>query len=418
MRKLWLVARHEFVTSVSKPSFWLMTVIFPLAIIILSLIPQIQGERSIREKSLGDVRQIAAEQAQRLFALPTGYVDEAGIIEAMPPSLPPGWFVAYGTDAAAEAALQAGQIGRYYVIAADYLQSGDVTMVTPSIDPLMASNARELFTFVLNYNLLHDEGRAALLLHPLPRLRTESLVSDRALVDESSPESYSLPMGMMILFIMLLSMSSGFVLNSVALEKENRTVELMLLRVPPRPLIGGKIIAMGAVALLQMAVWLGGLFLSMREGALLSSLSALQLSPSLLLWAALYFFFGYLLYAAEMAALGTLVPSRREAGSVVFLVLLPILVPSWINTALMSAPNGGLALFFSLFPLSAPVVMPMRMVLTDVPLWQLIAAAAGLIVAAWLFIVLAARFFRADTLLSTQALTWRRFRRLWRGEES
>ncbi len=417
MRKMWLVVRHEFITSVSRPSFWLTTLLFPLFIFGLSFGPQLLGAKTVEEKSLGDVQDIAAAPMVALFTLPSGYVDEAGIIEAMPASMPSGWFIAYEEEAEAAADLEAGKIGRYYVIAADYVESGEITMVAPPLDPMTASNAQQVFTFILDYNLLHDEGRAARLIRPLPRLRTESL-AERQVVDERSPASYTLPMGMMMLFLMLISMSSGFVLNSVVKEKENRAVELLLLSLNPRQLMLGKLLGVGAVAVLQLVVWLGGAYAVSKNGKLWQMLEEMRRlsDPTLLAWAALYFVLGYIVYAAEMGALGTLVPSRREAGSVTFFILLPILLPAWLSQAMMNAPDGTLSVALSLFPLSAPVAMPMRMLLVAVPLWQRIAAAGGLALTAWLFVLLAARFFRADTLLSNLPLNWRRFRQAWRGE--
>ncbi len=413
MRKMLIVLRHEFVTTVERPSFWLTTVIFPMFIIFLSFGPQWMGEKTIEERTLSDVLDTASTQMVALFSQPSGYVDKAGIIEAIPPSIPPGWFIPYTEESQAEADLEAGKIGRYYVIAADYLESGEVLMVTPPLDPLMQGNARQVFTFLIDYNLLHDEKRAARLLLPLPHVRTESL-SERQVIDKTSPDTMMLPMGMMMLLLMLISMSSGFVLNSVVKEKEDRTAEIILSSLDTRQLMAGKLGGMGLVAFLQVAVWLGAVILVSRQGQIWAMARRLDLPPSVLLWTAIYFLLGYIAYAAEMGALGTLIPSRREGGSITLFILLPLLLPAWMNQPLMEAPNGSLATVLSLFPLSAPAAMPMRMTLIVVPLWQRIAAAVGLAGTAWLLTILAARFFRADTLLSTQPLTWQRFRQLWK----
>ncbi len=416
MRKTFIVLRHEFVTAVGRPSFWLTTVLFPLLILLFSFGPQWMGQKTMEERTLSDVRDTASGQMLALFTKPSGYVDKAGIIEGRPPSMPPGWFIAYEDEDAANADLEAGKIGRYYVIAADYVESGKVLMVTPPLDPLMRQNARQVFTFFIDYNLLHDEARAARLLIPLPKVRTETLV-ERQVVDEASPDTMMLPMGMMMLFLMLIAMSSGFVLDSVVREKEDRTAEIMLSSLDARQLMAGKLAGMGLVAFLQVAIWLGAMALISRQGRLWTMLrQATALSPSTLLWAGIYFILGYIAYAAEMGALGTLVPSRRESGSITFFILLPMLVPAWMSQPMIEAPNGPLATALSLFPLSAPVAMPTRMMLVVVPLWQRVAAAVGLLATAWLLTVLAARFFRADTLLSTQALNWRRFRQAWRGK--
>ncbi len=62
----------------------------------------------------------------------------------------------------------------------------------------------------------------------------------------------------------------------------------------------------------------------------------------------------------------------------------------------------------SLFPLTAPTAMVTRLSTGAVPPWQPIVALAGLVITAYLFVLLASRFFRADTLLSSASLDWRR----------
>ena len=75
---------------------------------------------------------------------------------------------------------------------------------------------------------------------------------------------------------------------------------------------------------------------------------------------------------------------------------------------LAQAPNGTLALVLSLFPLTAPPAMIARLAATDVPLWQPVLGLVLLALTTYGAILLSARFFRADTLLSTTSLDWRR----------
>jgi ABC-2 type transport system permease protein len=77
-------------------------------------------------------------------------------------------------------------------------------------------------------------------------------------------------------------------------------------------------------------------------------------------------------------------------------------------------PHGTLALVLSLFPLSAPGAMVTRLAFSNVPLWQLLLSVTGLAITTYFVVVLAARFFRAGNLLSTEAFNWRRFASGWR----
>jgi ABC-2 type transport system permease protein len=89
--------------------------------------------------------------------------------------------------------------------------------------------------------------------------------------------------------------------------------------------------------------------------------------------------------------------------------MLPLTVPLFIITALVARPNGVPALIFSLFPLTSPTVMMLRMTLTPVPIWQLLLALLLLGVAALLVIRVVARMFRAQTLLSGQPFQLKQF---------
>ncbi len=126
------------------------------------------------------------------------------------------------------------------------------------------------------------------------------------------------------------------------------------------------------------------------------------------MWALLYFVLGYLLYASLLGALGALAPSTREGTQFTFIMLLPLFVPLMLNSALIEAPNGGLTIFLSLFPLTSPVTMITRLAAGQCRSsswcwgWSLLA------VTTYGIIVFAARFFRADTLLSFNALNLKR----------
>jgi ABC-2 type transport system permease protein len=174
----------------------------------------------------------------------------------------------------------------------------------------------------------------------------------------------------------------------------------------------GKILGLGAVALLQMGVWLGGGLLLLGRGqALLGSGSLASLPDGFVAVTVLYFLLGYALYASALGALGALAPNLREGSQYTFILLLPLLAPLMLNSVFVEAPDGALATVFSLFPLTSPTAMPTRLVAGDVPAWQVLLGLALLVATAFAFVLLAARFFRADTLLSDAALDWRRVRK-------
>lgn len=407
MRNSFLVVKYELVTMLSKPSFWLMAFLFPLFILAISLGPQLLAN----DMGPQAIDLLAPESAGEMPVI--GYVDEASLIQNQPAAFPPAMFRAFADETAAQSALAAGEITEYYLIPPDYVASGQLVVVKEDVQPFGSSNDR-LIEYLLAYNLTGDEVLTAVLLQPTATLNSQSLAEVASETDAAPPNdmtTFIVPFAAMFVFFFLITMSSSYMLQSVSREKENRVVEVLLVSLEPRQLMLGKLIGLSLLALLQMAIWAaaGLLIVGRGEGVELTAVTA-NLPPGFALWGLFYFLAGYFMYASLMGAIGALAPSAREGGQFVFFVLIPLLIPVWLNFILINSPDSALAIGLSLFPLTAPVAMITRMVVTDVALWQLLASLLTQLGTAYLFVLLAARFFRADTLLADTALSWQRLR--------
>ncbi len=407
MRNVIIVIKHEIVTTLSKPSFWLTTFVLPFFILLMTV-----GSQSLAWKAFensGDAQLLSGSPAVP-GALRIGYVDEAHLLNDFPPDFPQEILQAYPDEATAQAALDTGDLARYYVIPADYIEKGDVVLVNNQFAPFSHLAGEDLMRHLLTYNLTTNAAAPALLLDPLPDLTSVSLLpeSEREAINELG---YIVSFAVLFIFFFVLTMSGSFMLQSVSKEKENRVVEVLLLSLRPRELMLGKLLGLGTVALLQMSIWLGGGLLSLEQSQkFIATARAFTLPPGFIGWALLYFLCGYLLYASLLGALGALAPNAREGSQFTFFVLLPLMIPLWLQNAFVEAPHGGLATFFSFFPLTSPVSMMTRLTAGGVPLWQLLVSVALLAVSTYGFVLLAARFFRADTLLSDASLNWKRLR--------
>lgn len=427
MHNIFIVIQNEFRTILQKKSFWIMTFIFPLLIIGFNIGAQIIAARSTNEEDLDallaqfDTGALPTDDpatsspsanddkspSQAATPAPIIYIDEANLLHSLPPNVNAQSLQAYANVETAKAALLAEEIDQYFVIPTDYLETGEVVVITREFTPFNIPND-ELISYVLAYNLTGDQKTAAALIHPARSISREALAPETK-NDASNPLTFIVPFATMFIFFFLISMSSGYMLQSVANEKENRIVEVLLVSMRPLDLMLGKLIGLSVIASIQVVVWLGGSILFLQRGkSMFSAFGSYTLPPGFMIWAILFFALGYILYASMMGAIGALSPNAREAGQYTFIIMLPLLLPLWLNVAFINDPNGAIATALSLFPLTAPTSMMTRIAAGGVPLWQIILSLAGLAITTYILVLFSARFFRADTLLSTRSFHWKR----------
>jgi len=403
MNRTLLVLKHEIITILSRRSFLFAMFGIP---IIGALVFFVAGSLSKGSSAQNLLTRLMSGQPS---ATAEGYVDHSGIIKVIPSSIPAGTLISYPDETAASQALAAGKIAGYYVISADYLQTGKVTAVRANFNPISSAGQGGLMEWVMKVNLLGGDVQLASLLSGPTNLVVESL-SKAPQREESNMLTFFLPYAVTMIFYIIILSASSLLLSSVTKEKENRVIEILMVSVTPRQLLTGKIIGLGLVGLLQTIVWVGtGRILLAQSGMTFNLSSAFQLPPSFLLWGVVFFLLGYAVYASLMAGLGALVPNLREASQATILVIFPLIIPIFLLSILINDPNGTLAVILSLIPFTSPVTMMLRLSAGSVPLWQTLLSALLLAATAALVVRSVAHMFRAQTILSGQAFSRKLF---------
>ncbi len=95
-----------------------------------------------------------------------------------------------------------------------------------------------------------------------------------------------------------------------------------------------------------------------------------NIPSNLIAWGVVFFLLGYSIYASLMAGAGALAPNAREASQLTFILIIPLIIPLFFISVLITDPNGLLAVIVSMFPFSAPVAMMTRLAAGNIPLWQ------------------------------------------------
>jgi ABC-2 type transport system permease protein len=175
--------------------------------------------------------------------------------------------------------------------------------------------------------------------------------------------------------------------------------------ITPRELLAGKFIGLGLIGLLINVLWVGTAYgLLVLSGTTFQLPAEFQLASHIFLWGVVYFLLGYAVYASLLGAVGALVPNLRETSQATMIVILPMIIPLMFVSVLVQQPNGLLAIALSLFPLTSPVTMMLRLSVTAVPAWQLALSVILLLLTAVIILRVVARMFHAQTMLSGQPM--------------
>jgi ABC-2 type transport system permease protein len=212
-------------------------------------------------------------------------------------------------------------------------------------------------------------------LPPAPELTTATLEApDRGATDAATIVAIA---GSMLLLTSL-AVYGQWVISGVVEEKNSRVVELILSTVQPRHLLAGKVIGIGLLALAQLAV-VAGLAAALLAAGVFDAPVSLGGSLALVIpWFAL----GFALYAVAYAVAGALASRQQNADAAGQPVTYALVGAYFLSYVVVSADaSGALAHVLTIFPLTAPLVLPARDALVGVPVWEH-ALAVGLVLAA------------------------------------
>lgn len=404
MKKIWIVLRTEFINTITRRSFLLTLILVPLVpALILGVVSLIGGDQAA--DSFGSIFQPAQVTGQV-----EGYVDQANIISELPEWVAEDALLKYSTEQNARNAIASGEIDRYYVIEPDFIESGNIKYVLAEYSTFSALESTGLIESVVRYNLVGaDIQRFETYSNPV-LIEWVDLTPDEINRDVSNPLAFYVPYGMTMLFYVLIFTSASLMMNSVAKEKENRIMEILISSVNPRQLLTGKIIGLGLVGLLQMILWTGSVYFLLQLGGRTFELpQELLLRPEVLLWGVVFFVLGYLIYATIMAGVGAFVSNVKEATQATFYVILPILISLMFVSPIIEQPNATLPVVLSLIPLTAPTTIMTRISSGEVPTWQILLS-IGLMITMIIFLIRGvAGMFRAQLLLTGQKFNLRKY---------
>ncbi len=420
---------YEFRTNFVRKSYLIMTFVVPLLLLLVAI---------LLPKLLESGDSAGATEAFENMNVdgPVGLIDRSG--EFNPPEAESefGKIRFYEDEAAAQEALASGTINSYFVIKADYLETGKVYRYAEQFDvtgqlideKLLLQN---FVTFQMaQASAVEDEARLAaqgisqedFYYRLVDAANFDTVVIARgadvaqADADEDKAEigegaMFLLPYVFGVLIMMGTMIGTGYLMSSIFGDKENRMIEIVLSSVKPFPLLVGKVASSGLLTILQLSIYLLVMRLAAPQlSSHFTDMAGLEVSPELIAITFLYFLGGYFIMSGVYASVASVVERLQDASQFAGFMILPLMLPLMFISEFISAPNGALPVVLSIFPLTAPMGMVMRIATTSVPAGEIALSlgltALGAVASIWI----ASRLFRVNTLLSGQTP---KLRNLW-----
>lgn len=262
-------------------------------------------------------------------------------------------------------------------------------------------------------------------------LKTVRVLDDGSEKDTSSSVSMMLGLVMDFILYMFLLMYGQMVMTSIIEEKNNRVLELIVTSVKPVQLMMGKIIGVGLVAVLQIAIWavlicgfvgyvmpllmpadVASQVAMVNAGTFdasaatvdpdmiqaLSMFSTLGFIAKMFLYMTLYLIGGFLFYAAIFAAIGSAVDNVQDASQLTTFATMPIILGIVFSMVVINDPNGQLAFWLSMIPFTSPMVMMMR-VPFEIPVWEIVVSLAVLFASFAIMAWIAGKIYRVGIFM-------------------
>ena len=437
MNKLFLIIQREYFSRVKKKSFLIMTILGPLLMAGLMIVPV---WLAMRDKT-----------DHQILVL-----DHSGLFIDKLPNTKQIKFT-YGAESiqSAKAKLKDGPFDLIMEIKGDALNDNKTTPILyykkqPGISTEQyISNTMENILF--DYRLQGD----SIDLNKIDKARRPVEILTLKVTEDGKDEKTNTEINMAIGFgcaiaiYFMIFLYGSQVMRGVIEEKTNRIVEVIVSSVKPFQLMLGKIIGVALVGLTQFILWIvltliisttvnsilfkdqiadtvkhnsqmekvmkndltAGIDKMDKVGSpnevieLFNNVNNINISKVLMCFA-FYFLFGYLLYAALFAAIGSAVDSEADTQQFILPVTIPLIASFIIAQSVVTDPDSSMAQFFSIFPLTSPIVMMVRLPF-DVPIWELALSMFMLIVGFLFFTWMAGKIYRTGILMYGKKTTWK-----------
>jgi len=445
MNKISLIIRREYLTRVRKKSLIIMTLLTPFLFALIFIIPML-----VMSNEDKDFKKIAViEEGSDLF---TNVIPDTRDAEFE-------YLSGVRLNDIKDNFLEMGYYGVLYISPQIVTTPDAVQLISRKqppiglLDHISGSLEKEIEKQkLLAYNI-EDLDEILRTINTSVRIQTIKMDESGGTRETSTGISMALAYIGGFLMYMLVFMFGSMVMRGVIEEKTSRIVEVIISSVKPVQLMLGKIIGVALVGLTQFALWIvltlalvmvvkssflpEGAMEQMQQlpqslaqadqsmpGAGASTMTAEQLTEfqemfagalnqpwGLIIFSFIFYFLtGYLLYASLFAAIGSAVDNETETQQFMLPVTIPIILGLFVAMGTMQNPESSLSFWFSIIPLTSPIVMMARIPF-DVPAWEIALSMGLMLITIFGAVLMAAKIYRTGILMYGKKTS---YRELWK----
>lgn len=400
---LYLIIRREYLERVRRKSFIITTILMPLFMVVLMVMPalvMILGGTESKRIAVIDNTEAIAPMLQNNDELTFRPVSASVSIDSIKRADDFDAVIVIGKDAVDDASdIQM------------YTHSAPSMMTESYIRDQLADAIRQLR--IQRYDIA-NLGEILAEIEPDVIMSTYRLDTDSE-EETSSIASYMLGLVMMMTLYMFILIYGQMVMTSIIEEKNNRVLEVVVSSVKPRTLMLGKIMGIGLVAVTQIVIWAvlvgavsfwGMPVLTASVGtdgdadlmAMIAQFSDTAKILSYFAYVLLFMVGGYMLYSSVYAAIGSAVDNVQDASQLSSVATIPIILGIVFSMVVAQDPTSNLAFWLGIIPLTSPMVMMARLPY-GIPGWEIWLSLALLFVSFIFMVWLSAKIYRVGIFM-------------------
>lgn len=423
------IAKREYLTRVKSKGFWVATLLLPISLAALTVLPSLIAARTKASHRLAVVDEVgglgekivAGLAAEESEGTPTPPESDGGTRSASVTAE----LVAPAPDRAAQRAeldrrVLAGEIDAWLWLSAEGLAGNEVEYHAESVSNFMTQERLEdVLDPILTAARLTAAGFDAARVVELTRdvqLKTVR-ISASGSREEAGIAGFFLAYFLFFLLYMVVMLYGQQVMNGVLEEKSSRIVEVLLSSVRPIELMTGKLVGIGAAGLTQLSIWMATMA-ALSAPAVITALALVpegtqlpRVTVALVLHFLILFLLGFAMFATLYAAVGAATNNVQEAQQLAGFLVIFLIAPIFFLFPIINDPDSTLAVVLSMIPLFTPLLMMLRIAVKYPPLWQIVTSYLLTAVFIAFLVWICARIYRVGILMYGKKPT---FQELWR----